>query len=164
MGPWRGRGGGALACAAIALASFGVGCGVQEHANEPRPQAPTRVTVTLTGDGVSVAPDRVAIRPEPNSQIPQNKAAGQPVMRTDAPLIVVFTASNQTAQDGRLLVTGNGREAVSEAWVGHGNVTMQTALPTGSYTVRAQGIPGAKPARFVVGPLRTSSENDLLLP
>ena len=141
-----------------------VGCGVEEHANEPRPQPPTRVTVTLNQTGVTVEPSRVGIGAEPDQQIPQNRNASQPQLRSDEPLIVAFIASNLTDRDSRLVVRGADREATSKPWVEHGNVTMQAALPTGTYLLRAAGVPGAEPARFTVGPFRYSSENELLLP
>jgi len=34
----------------------------------------------------------------------------------------------------------------------------------GIYTVSAADVPSAKPAKLVVGPVRTSSQNDVLLP
>ncbi len=146
------------------LALAAAGCGVEEHANEPRPQPSTRVSVTLNSEGVTVEPSRVGIGPEPTQQIPQNRHAEQPQIRSDAPLSVTFVATNLTAVDSRLEVRGAGREATSRPWVGHGNVSMQAALPAGTYLLTAADVPGARPARFTVGPFRTSSQNDLLLP
>lgn len=174
MGGWRGRrfDGGrastrrrAFAISGLAALALGAtGCGVEEHANDPRPQAPTRVSVTLNQDGVTVEPSRIAIGPNPNEQIPQNRNTDQPAVRSDAPLIVAFVASNLTDRDSRLELRGVGREATSKPWVGHGAVSMQASLPTGTYVLTAAGVPGAKPARLTVGPYRYSSENDLLLP
>lgn len=165
MGRRRGRGIGAVACALGALALLGVtGCGVEERANEPRPQTPTRVSVTVLDDAVTVRPPRIAFGPEPTQQLPQNSEAEQPVVRSRAPLDIVFVAANLTDLNSRLRVRGPGREAISELWAANSNVSMQTALPAGVYTVSAAGIPSAEPATLVVGPRRTSSENDLLLP
>jgi len=151
-------------CALGALALAAAGCGVEDHASEPRPQPPTRVSVSITDDSITVQPGRVAIGPEPNQQIPQNRDAGQPPVDSDVPLDVVFVAANLTDNDSRLEVRGSGREASSEPLIANGNVSLLTALPTGVYTVRAADIPAAEPGRLVVGPYRTSSENDLLLP
>jgi hypothetical protein len=147
-----------------ALALGAAGCGVEEHANEPRPQPPTRVSVAISEDAVTVQPSRIAIGPEPSQQIPQNRNAGQPAVDSDAPLDVVLVAANLTDSNSFLEIRGRGREARSKPLVANGNISMLTALPTGIYAVRAAGIPGARPGRLVVGPFRTSSENDILLP
>lgn len=179
--PWRGRL--APACAAPRRAAAGragwkavggilvlapalaaAGCGVQDHANDPRPQPPTRVSVSVGEKAITVQPPRIAIGPEPTQQIPQNREVEQPPVDSDAPLNVVLVAANLTDRDSRLEVRGPRKSAGSRPLVAKGAVTLQTALPTGVYTVRAADIPDAEPGRLVVGPYRTSSENDLLLP
>ena len=160
----RGRGKLAAVCAIGALALAVAGCGTEERANEPRPQPPTRVSVAVSEEAVTVQPPRIAIGPEPTQQIPQNRHAGQPPVRSKAPLYIVIVAANLTDVDSALQVRGAGKEASSGPLVANGNITLQTTLPTGVYTVSAADIPGAKPARFVVGPYRSSSENDVLLP
>jgi hypothetical protein len=147
-----------------ALALLAAGCGVEEHANEPRPQPPTRVSVSVSEDAVTVQPSRIAIGPEPSQQIPQNRNVAQPPIDSDAPLDVVLVAANLTDSNSFLEIRGRGREARSKPLVANGNISVLTALPTGIYAVRAAGIPGARPGRLVVGPFRTSSENDILLP
>lgn len=154
----------ALACSLAAVALLGAGCGAEEHPNEPRPQPPTRVSVAIGEDAVTVQPARIAIGPEPSQQIPQNQHAGQPRIKSDAPLNVVFVAANLTDVDSRLEVRGNGKNLSSEPLYANAGVTLQSILPTGVYHVSAADIPAAKPAKLVVGPYRTSSENDLLLP
>jgi hypothetical protein len=153
----------AAGCVVGALALTAIGCGAQEHANEPRPQPPTRVSVTLTPRAITVQPARVAFGPEPSQQIPQNQHAGQPPVRSKAPLDVVFVAANMTTSDAKLELHGAG-DATSGPLVANGNGSFQASLPTGAYTVRAAGIPGAKPVRFTIGPYRSSSQNDVLLP
>jgi hypothetical protein len=172
MGWWRGRRlvaaprvlAGAMACALAVLALAMAGCGAEEHVNDPRPQAPTRVSVAITEDGITVQPPRIAIGPEPTQQIPQNQNARQPPVRSNAPLNVVFVAANLTDVDSLLEVRGNGKELSSEPLFANSNVSLQAILPTGAYRVSAADIPSAKPATLVVGPFRSSSENDLLLP
>ncbi len=154
----------ALACALGAVALLGAGCGASEHPNEPRPQPPTRVSVAISEGAITVQPARIAIGPEPTQQIPQNQHAGQPRVHSDAPLNVVFVAANLTDVDSHLQVRGNGKDLTSEPLYANAGVTLQSILSTGVYRVSAAGIPGAKPAKLVVGPYRTSSQNDLLLP
>lgn len=156
------------ACAFGALATVLTlaiaGCGVEEHANEPRPQPPTRVSVAVTEDSVTVAPERIAFGLEESQQIPQNVDAEQPQVRSDAPLEVVLVAANLTDVDSRLEVRGREADATSQPLVANGAVTLQARLPAGVYTVTAADVPGAESGRLVVGPFRSSSENDLLLP
>jgi hypothetical protein len=151
--------GGAL----CALALVALGCGASERKSEGRLQPPTRVSVTITGDSITVQPPRVAFGPEPTQQIPQNQHAGQPPVHSKEPLDLVFVTANLTDFDSKLEVRGP-KDVTSGALVANGNGSLQTALPTGVYEVSAADIPGAKPARLSVGPYRTSSQNDVLLP
>ena len=153
-----------LAGVLVAAALIGTGCGVESHSNDPRPQPPTRVSVTVSDGAVNVQPPRIAIGPEPHQQIPQNAHAGQPAVRSNAPLNVVFVAANLTDVDSHLLVRGGGKSLSSRPLYADNNTTLQAILPTGVYTVSAADVPSAKPAKLVVGPYRTSSQNDLLLP
>lgn len=149
-------------CASGALAV--AGCGTEEHANEARPQPPTRVSVSVSEDAITVEPRRIAIGPEPDQQIPQNIDAEQPRIGGKAPLDVVLVAANLTDVDSHLEVRGSGTKADSRLLVANGAITMEARLPTGVYTVSAADVPAAKPAKLVVGPFRSSSENDVLLP
>ena len=109
-------------------------------------------------------PPRIAVGPEPTQQIPQNAHAGQPPVRSDAPLNVVFVAANLTTVDSHLQVRGRRQDLSSKPLYANDNVNMQAILPTGVYRVSAADVPSAKPATLVVGPVRTSSQNDVLLP
>jgi hypothetical protein len=153
----------AVGCALVALGLANAGCGAEENANEPRPQPPTRVSVTVTPKAITIQPPRIAIGPEPTQQIPQNQHASQPQVRSKAPLDVVFVSANLSDFDSRLEVRGP-KTVKSDALVANGNNSLLASLPTGVYRVSAADIPGAKPVKFTVGPYRTSSENDLLLP
>jgi hypothetical protein len=171
MGGWEGRRGlaprvtaVAVTGALVAAALLGAGCGAEEHVNDPRPQPSTRVSVAVSKGAISVQPGRVAIGPEPTQQIPQNQHAKQPTVRSNAPLNVIFVAANLTDTDSVLEVRGAGKDLSSKLLYANANGTLQAILPTGVYTVSATDIPGAKPAKLVVGPRRTSSENDVLLP
>lgn len=153
----------AAGSAFVALALASLGCGAEEHANEARRQPPTRVSVTLTPRAITVQPSRIAIGPEPTQQIPQNQHAAQPPVRSKEPVDVVFVTANLTDFDSRLEVRGP-KNVKSGALVANGNGSLLTALPTGVYSVSAADLPGAKSVRFTVGPYRSSSQNDLLLP
>ncbi len=148
---------------ALSLAAL-AGCGAQSHPNDPRPQPPTRVSVTVSDGKVAVQPPRIAVGPEPTQQIPQNAHAGQPPVRSRAPLNVVFVAANLTGVDSHLTVRGRGKALTSKPLYAENNVNMQAILPTGVYRVSAADLPSAKPATLVVGPYRSSSRNDVLLP
>ncbi len=160
MGLGRGRVAAGVLCA---LALVAAGCGAEENPNEPRPQPPTRVSVSITPGEITVQPTRIAIGPEPNQQIPQNREASQPPVRSNAPLDVVFVSANLTDFDSKLIVSGP-KDVVSGPLVANGNGSLLASLPTGVYRLSAADIPSAEPARLTVGPMRTSSENDLLLP
>lgn len=146
---------------ALALASFG--CGAEEHKNAQRPSPPVRLSVAIHDDAITVTPSRVGIGPEPVRQIEQNRSESQPGIKTDKPLVVVFVSANLTRSDTKLVIHGP-KDSGSGLLVANGNGSYQTALPTGSYTVSAAGIPRAAPAKLVVGPYRASSQNDVLLP
>jgi hypothetical protein len=152
-----------LACVVlVALALLAAGCGAKARTNDPRPPAPVRVSVTINDHAVTVAPAIVAVGPDRSQQIPQNQVP-QPNIRTNAPLTLTFVAANLTDFDSHLVINGP-RDVSSGPMVANGNGTLQTALPTGIYRISAADIPSAAAARFVVGPFRPSSKNDLLLP
>ncbi len=159
----RGRGRLAAGCALAALALLAAGCGAEESANEPRPQPPTRVSVTITPRAITVQPPRITIGPEPTQQIPQNQHAGQPSVRSKRPLDVILVTANLTDFDSKLELRGP-KDFSSGPLVANGNGSLQATLPTGVYEVSAADIPSAKPVRFTVGPYRSSSQNDVLLP
>ena len=162
MGSGRGRAFAAV-CVVVALGLIASGCGAEEHPNEARPQPPTRVSITVTPKTITVQPPRIAFGPEPTQQIPQNQHAGQPQVKSKAPVDVVFVSANLTDFDSKLEVRGP-KDVKSDALIANGNNSLLASLPTGVYQVSAADIPGAKPVRFTVGPYRSSSENDLLLP
>ena len=147
--------------AAAALA----GCGAESHPNDPRPQVSTRVSITVGTKAVTVQPTRIAVDPERNQQIPQNQSQEQPRIKGDErPLNVVFVTANQTDSDSEVTLRGPTDADSNGAVLAHSPDSFQADLPTGTYTVVATGVPGARPAKLVVGPYRASSENDVLLP
>jgi hypothetical protein len=162
MGRWRGRA--AATCALGALALPAIGCGAEEHVSSPRPQPPTRISVAITKDAITLQPSRVGIGPEPQQQLPQNRHASQPAVSGKAPLSVALVTANLTRFESQLELRGPRKSATSGKLVPNGNGTLQVDLPTGEYRVTAADIPSARPATLVVGPYRTSSQNDVLLP
>jgi hypothetical protein len=162
-----GRGGArtALVAAVLGLGAWaGIGCGAESHPNEARPAVPTRVSVSISSAGVvTVQPTRIGVGPEPRQQMLQNRDQAQPQIKTDRPLDVVFVTANQTEFDSKLEVRGPERSR-SAPIPANSPGQFQVSLPTGTYTILAADVPGAKPATLVVGPYRTSSENDVLLP
>jgi hypothetical protein len=161
MGRGRARVGVAGALGVLALAA--AGCGAQSHPNEPRPQVALHVSVTITPKAVTVQPARIGFGPAKTQQIPQNQSHAQPPIKTDAPLNTVIVTANQTRTDSHLELRGPHDESSGPILAGSPG-SVQVALPTGTYTVAAAGIPGARPGKLVVGPYRASSENDVLLP
>jgi hypothetical protein len=161
-----GRGGArtALAVAVLGLGAWaGIGCGAESRPNEPRPAVPTRVSVSISSARVTVQPSRIGVGPEPREQILQNRDQPQPQVHTARPLDVVFVAANQTEFDAKLELRGPKRSK-SAPILANSPGEFQTTLPAGVYTITAADVPGAKPARLVVGAYRTSSQNDVLLP
>jgi hypothetical protein len=161
MGRGRARAGVAGILAVLALGA--AGCGAETHPNEPRPQVSLHVSVTITPRAVTVQPERVAFGPARTQQIPQNQNHPQPRIDTDAPLNTVIVVANQTRTDSRLELRGP-RDESSGPILASSPGTMQADLPTGTYTVAAADIPGARPGKLIVGPYRASSQNDVLLP
>jgi hypothetical protein len=161
MGRGRAR---AVACAFGLLALLAAGCGAETHPNDPRPQVAIRVSVTITPKAVTVTPAAVGVGPARRQQIPQNQNHAQPPIKGDrGPLTVAIVTANQTRTDSRLEIRGPRDDRSGPIPAGSPG-TLQTDLPTGTYTIVAADIPGARPGKLVVGPYRASSENDVLLP
>lgn len=149
-----------MVVAALAIA----GCGAESHPNEPRPQSPTRISVTLNDSGVVVTPIRVAFGPERSQQIPQNQNHAQPPIKTKKPLQVVFVIANQTDHPTWLQVHGRPKDVASPPIPPNSPATYPAELPTGSYYVTADKVSTDNEPILHIGPVRTSSENDVLLP
>jgi hypothetical protein len=162
----RGRAKAAVAALVGALALAAAGCGAESHPNDQRPQVALRVSVTITPKAVTVQPAAVGVGPAPTQQIPQNKNHPQPEIRGErgrAPLTVSIVIANQTRSESKLELRGP-RDVSSVAIPPGSPATLQTDLPTGTYTVAAANLPGARVGKLVVGPYRASSQNDVLLP
>lgn len=153
-----------LAC----LAAFGVGllalagCGSDQHENLPRPPIAAGISVDVTADRVSLSPGRVGFEPVSRQQIIEDERDGEIQAPSDQPLPVKLTIANTTDRPLKLVLVGPTRR-VSPEVTATGTAVMTTRLPTGTYRVGvADG--DARTARLVVGPDRSSPQNDLLLP
>jgi hypothetical protein len=150
----------------VAAALLGAGCGPSSHANDPKPPTPAEITVNIAPTLVQVQPDTAGVTNANNTQVSQNHSVKEPAANPKADLVVHFVVSNATTTNTALEIRGPNLNAakISPPIVAMGNGNYLVALPTGHYTVEAADIPAAKPAPFEVGPLRTSSQQDLLLP
>ncbi len=125
-----------IGCAGVLLFS---GCGAEDFENEPRAAAPVELSALVTDDEVALGPDSVG--------------AG----------LVDITVSNQSDEDVRLTLEGPSDEA-SQAIPAGGTGVLRAKLSEGAYEVSGGESSGAKTALLNVGPMRKSSQNELLLP
>lgn len=161
-----GRGLAARCCVLGMLASALLlgGCGgTEDHPNLPRPSVPLEVTAVINDGRLSVEPNSVGFAGG-GSQAPlkQNEGQKAPRVESDEPITVSFTVANTTDTDTALTIRGD-LERRSPPILGGGTGDFKVDLPTGDYTVSAEGVSGAE-TTFKVGPARFSSQNDLLLP
>lgn len=168
MGPgrvssWSRRSQAATLVALVGLLALLSGCGESRHANEQRPQGSTRVSITVSSGEVIVQPTRIGFEAEVNQEIPQNQDHPEPPIKTKAPLGVAMVTANQTPKDIRLKIRGR-KSAESDTIYARSPGTFGIALPAGTYTISAVGMPEARPAHLAVGSYRASSQNDVLLP
>lgn len=155
----------AVVTALVGTAALLVGCGESRHDNNQRPQVSTRVSVTVGPKEVIVQPLKIAMGPEKLQEIPQNEKYPEPPLKNSAgrPLDITFVVANQTPTDVRLKIRGEA-EPKPQTVFARSPGQFQVDLPTGSYTISAVGLPGARPARLTVGSYRASSQNDVLTP
>jgi hypothetical protein len=163
----------------VAAALLGAGCGPSTHANDPRPPTPAEITVNIAPTQVQVQPFTAGVTNKTTANLSQNQKhpadtpAGaseetvtQPAANPKADQVIIFTISNGTSTNTALEIRGTDLASpkVSPEIVANGNATYKVALPTGRYRIDAADIPRAVPSPFIVGPERTSSQQDLLLP
>jgi hypothetical protein len=122
-------------------------CGSDEdYANEPRPPAPITIAAAITDRKISVSPTEFGAGPVTLIVSNQTKAAQKITLETD-----------------ELGGTEAGLRQTAGPIAPSGTATLKVDLREGTYKVSADGA-GVKPAGLDVGPLRESSQNDLLLP
>lgn len=149
----------------LAAAALAAGCGVETHANDPRPALPVEVSVNITDRAVQVQPAEIGFKADDDrTPIAQNEGVPETKNEGNEPAVVIFTSANTTQTDTALEIRGGQDDLRSGPIVANGTNSYKVALPTGDYVIEAADIPAAKPAKFKVGPLRISSQNDLLLP
>jgi hypothetical protein len=138
------------------------GCGRESHPNDPRPAIATEVTVAISDGDVSVQPSEVGVAGS-DQGISQNAGQKEPTLNSNVPVIVSFTVANLTNTETKLQIDGP-RNFTSNAFIANGSGNFKASLPTGNYRISADKLPGASAGSFQVGPDRSSSQNDLLLP
>ena len=129
----------------LAGAVFLAGCGGgSDFKNEARPPTPVQLTGVISDKGVTVSPGRVGGGP------------------------VILLISNQTQRPHTITLEGGGTTDTVGPINPLDTAKLQQTLKPGQYTVKA-GSPAAaarqlKPGVLSVGPQRSSSSNQLLLP
>jgi hypothetical protein len=153
------------ACAGLlASALLVAGCGAETHANDPRPPSPAEVTASISQKAVSVQPIAVGTANGAGQQaMNQNEGQNGPQISSKTPLTVSFTIANLTNFRTQLEIQGPVSKT-SPPLLAQGTANFKANLPTGTYKITAADIPAATAATFKIGPVRTSSANNLLLP
>ena len=146
MGRGRGRSRAWAACVgALALVARRLrrrGARQRTAARSRRPGSASR----SRRSAITVQPPRIAFGPEPTQQIPQNQHAAPAADPHQGAARRRLRHRQPDPTSTRKLEIRGPKDATSGPLVANGNGTFQTALPTGTYTVSAADIPGAKPA------------------
>lgn len=122
------------------------GCGDEDFANDPRPPTAVEMSAVIRDEGVTLSPTR--------------EGAG--------PLRITF--SNQTDRAHTITVEGEDVIERTAPIQPQDTATIQKTLRPGTYEVRAGSSRAVdiedqiRPATLTIGPQRTGSNNDLLLP
>jgi len=135
-----------LVASGMLLALIAAGCGGDDFANDPRPPSAVELTGVIKDDGVTISPRREGAGP------------------------ISLTIANLT--DRAHTITLEGDDVVER--VGpvqpQDTATIQKTLPSGTYEVRAGSSRAVDiedqipPATLTIGPDRSSSDTELLLP
>lgn len=120
--------------AALAISA----CGDEDFENNPRPPAPIELSALISDGAVKVSP--------------ANGIGAGPA---------TITISNQTDDPARLVFEGPTDDS-SDQIIAGGTGSMKMNLAEGDYTISAGD--GGPTENLSVGPERSSSQNDLLLP
>lgn len=154
--------GGCLAALSL-VALIAAGCTSEPRENLPRPPIPAGISVRLAEQQLDVSPVRVGFGPQTRQQVIVDERDGEIQGPADEPLPVKLTITNATQRPARVEVIGPARR-ISRVVTPTGTEVLETRLPTGNYRVRAAGPKNGASAKLVVGPDRSSPQNDLLLP
>lgn len=149
--------------AATCLAGLALSaCDTEPRDNQPRPPIPAGVSVNVTEDQLDLAPGRVAFGPETRLQVLVDERDGEIQGDPAQPMPVRLTIANTTGEKIRVELIGPARR-ISPPVTPSGTEVLSTRLPTGQYRVRVKGRVGGG-SNLLVGPDRSSPQNDLLLP
>src|SRR4051795_2316964 len=135
----------ALLSGGVLITGLVVGCGGSDFKNKPRPPVPIELTGVITDKNITVSPAKFGAGP------------------------ITLIVSNQTQESHTVTLEGAPLQskATPKQTVGPINpldtASIQQSLPQGKFLVKVSSSP-IKPATLVVGPKRSSSSNDLLLP
>jgi len=163
MGTGRWRAGTCCVLSTLAFGLIAAGCGTEDHPNDPRPALPIEVTAAISDGRLSVEPNTIGFRTGGSEQpLDANEGQKNPELSSDLPVTVSFTVANTTETDTAIQISG-AVDHRSPPILASGTGDFKLELPTGEYTVSAVGVPQAE-TTFKVGPVRISTQNDLLLP
>jgi hypothetical protein len=129
----------------VAGALLVTGCGGgSDFKNEPRPPTPVQLTGVVTDKAVTISPKRVGAGP------------------------VILLVANETQQAHTITLEGQGTTDTVGPINPLDTAMLQQTLKPGAYTVKAGSEAATaheiKPGTLTVGPERSSSSNQLLLP
>jgi hypothetical protein len=122
------------------------GCGGSDFKDKPRPPVPLEITGVITDKNVTVSPAKFGAGP------------------------VTLIISNQTQESHTVTLEGAPlqNKATPTQTVGPINpldtANIQQNLPEGKFLVKVSSSSPIKPATLIVGPPRSSSSNQVLLP
>ena len=137
-------------------------CDTDPRDNQPRPPIPAGISVNVTQDRLDLAPGRVGFGPENRQQVLIDERDGEIQGDPDQPMPVKLTIANTTDERIRVELLGPARR-ISPPVTPTGTEVLSTRLPSGQYRVRVKGRVGGG-SFLLVGPDRSSPQNDLLLP
>jgi hypothetical protein len=129
----------------LAGALFVIGCGGgSDFKNEPRPPTPVQLTGVVRDNAVTISPRRVGAGP------------------------VILLMANETDQAHTITLEGEGTTDTVGPINPLDTAMLQQTLKPGTYTIKAGSktatVREIKPGTLTVGPQRSSSSNQLLLP
>jgi hypothetical protein len=135
-----------LLAGGMALLLAAAGCGDEDFANDPRPPTAVELSGVIHDDGVTISPTREGAGP------------------------VLITFANQTDRAHTITVEGEDIIERTAPIQPQDTATIKKTLLPGTYEVRAGSSRAVdiedqiRPATLTIGPERTSSNDDLLLP
>jgi hypothetical protein len=153
----------ACLAALAAVALIAAGCDSEPRKNLPRPPIPASISVRVAPKQVDVSPLRVGFGPQTRHQVIVDERDGIVQGPKDQPLPVKLTIANTTQRPLRIELVGPERRVSGEV-TPTGTQVLETRLPTGNYRVRVANSRLRADSLLVVGPDRSSPQNDLLLP